>query len=1247
MKLVLDLQGAQSESRFRGIGRYSMALARAIAIEAQARDRAHEVILALNARLPDIEAIRTDFAQTAPQSRVAVFDIPGPTAEHDAGNAWRARAAELVREQFLAGLQPDIVHVSSLFEGYVDDAVCSVGVADHTLPTAATLYDLIPLLRPETYLAQPGVRAYYLRKLQSLKRTNLLLAISESSRVEAIDALHIPPERITTIAAGIDPMFRPTTLSPEKSLELRKRYGLETPFVLYAGAADPRKNIAALIDAFGRLPPVLRNTHRLAVVGRLDANEQAALRAAASSLPPGTLVLTGYVPDPDLVALYGLCAVMVFPSLHEGFGFPAAEAMACGAAVITSNRTSLPEIVARADALFDPHNPDAIAALMTNVLTDEALREDLRATGPQRASRFTWENAARKSLDAFEMMHERRRPRPAAEFGFRPRLAVIAPLPPEQSGVADYVAQQLPELAAYYDIVCIVAQTNVVEDWIVANFPVHDIAWFEQNAVDFDRVLYHFGNSPFHAHMFDLLARVPGIVILHDFYLSGALRWMSRAAADTYGFDRAIVESHGISGLLAQRALSGPQEAELLPCSGQVIALADTVLVHSHHAIELAHSWYGEAAARKLIRVPYLRIPHRDTNRSAARQRLGLSPDDFVVCTFGWVAPTKLNHRLMEGWLAAGLDREASCHLFFVGENHGGDYGERLQKIIVRHGAGRVKITGFLDDAAYCEYRAASNAAVQLRTLSRGETSGAIFDCLSQGIPLVINAHGSAAELPADILLRLDESFSTEELADALLWLYRNQAEAHRLGARGLEYVRRELAPARVAACWHDALETGAFCDAASERRTINRIAALQTGQPPAEADLAAVSSCIVSNRPAAAMPRLLYDVTALAANDLRTGIERVTRSLLVALLENPPAGLRVEPVRATEQGYVHAFAYTRSTLDLAWCPADRPVHVRSGDVLLIAEWTPYVFAQQRNWIVAGQARGISLIQMVFDLLPAQRPDLFPNGIGELFSDWLTSVSAIADGMVCISGATEAALREWLDTNPPARARALRIGVCNLGADIAASLPTRGLPPDAAGVARAMAARPTFLMVGTVEPRKGHEQVLNAFEHLWAQGADVALVVAGKPGWNTGHVIRRFETHAERGRRLLWLGPVSDDMLDQLYKNSKALLAASVNEGFGLPLIEAARHRIPILARDIPVFREVAGPHASYFHADDPAALAQAIRRWLDDERRGAVPGSAAMTIRTWAECASGLARMLQGEGWHHPWQARDETAAQ
>ena len=122
-------------------------------------------------------------------------------------------------------------------------------------------------------------------------------------------------------------------------------------------------------------------------------------------------------------------------------------------------------------------------------------------------------------------------------------------------------------------------------------------------------------------------------------------------------------------------------------------------------------------------------------------------------------------------------------------------------------------------------------------------------------------------------------------------------------------------------------------------------------------------------------------------------------------------------------------------------------------------------------------------------------------------------------------------------------------------------------------------------MVGTVEPRKGHRQALAAMEHLWAAGIDVNLVIVGKKGWMMNDMAGQIEGHPELNNRLFWLREVSDEMLDQIYRSAHALLAASEGEGFGLPLIEAAQHGLPIIARDIPVFVEVAGEHAYYFTA--------------------------------------------------------------
>ena len=168
-------------------------------------------------------------------------------------------------------------------------------------------------------------------------------------------------------------------------------------------------------------------------------------------------------------------------------------------------------------------------------------------------------------------------------------------------------------------------------------------------------------------------------------------------------------------------------------------------------------------------------------------------------------------------------------------------------------------------------------------------------------------------------------------------------------------------------------------------------------------------------------------------------------------------------------------------------------------------------------------------------------------------------------------------------------------------------------------------------MVGTVEPRKGHAQVLDAFEQLWAKGGSERLVIVGKPGWMLDDFVGRLKRHAERGRRLVWIEEASDEYLGQLYSASACLIAASHGEGFGLPLIEAAAHGLPIIARDIPVFREVAGDHAFYFGASSAEGLADAIVQWLQLDRAGKAPSSTDMPRLSWAESAANLQRLLLG----------------
>jgi glycosyltransferase involved in cell wall biosynthesis len=210
------------------------------------------------------------------------------------------------------------------------------------------------------------------------------------------------------------------------------------------------------------------------------------------------------------------------------------------------------------------------------------------------------------------------------------------------------------------------------------------------------------------------------------------------------------------------------------------------------------------------------------------------------------------------------------------------------------------------------------------------------------------------------------------------------------------------------------------------------------------------------------------------------------------------------------------------------------------------------------------------------------------------------------------------------------------VGYFHLGADIESTRPSSGTSEKTAAMLAPIGDRTCLLMVGTVEPRKGCGQALEAIESLWAQGEDVALIIVGKQGWMVESLVERLRHHPEAGRRLLWFDSASDDVLEQLYRKASGLLMASGGEGFGLPIIEAARHGLQVIARDLRVFREVAGEHAFYFSASDGAQWADALQEWLALYWSGEAPSVAGMPILTWAESTRELLDVILGGNWYH-----------
>lgn len=838
MRLVIDLQSAQTESRFRGIGRYSLNFAKSLA-----RSRgSNDLVVVLNGTLAEgIEEVRYELRDLLPSNMVRVFFGPSRICAAHGGSKAKKAAAKTIWSSFLSNLQPDLIHVSSIFEGFGCDAVTSFSKHVALPPLSATLYDLIPLSNRKEYLDISGPYSeFYEEKLDELRKYNLLLAISEYSRRQAVELLSLECDRIVNIGGAVDTKNLSETAIGDGARGdscSKINHRISKPFILYTGGADPRKNLARLIRAYGKLAADLRSRFQLVICGKIPIAEQSRLEALASeaSSERDDVVLAGYVDEIELNRLYATCSLFVLPSLEEGFGLPALEAMTCGAPVIAGNNSSLPEVVGWEEALFDATSTLAISEKITEALRDDGFRRSLVNNAQIQARKFSWDKTAEIAWKAFLDLH-RLKPRP----------------------------NDLP-------------------------YPITALETCELIAND-------------------------------------------REA----------------------KSLKSKEIDEIAQCIGSSIA---------------------------------------KTNRT----------------------------------------------------------------------------------------------------------------------------------------------------------------------------------------------------------------------------------------------PHLFVDISELIQRDAGTGVQRVTRSILDVLMEAEMPGFRVTPVYATlaKRGYRFAGDRIRKLgLTADGKQEGELIDVRQGDVFIGLDLQHHIVDAQMPFLKFAKYAGADVNFVVYDLLPIQFPDFFPVGVAATHQKWIENIVSF-NGLFCISKAVADDLREWIRENAPERIAKCRVDWFPLGADIENVMGSRGLPPEVPEILNLLRKNPSFLMVGTVEPRKGHIQTLDAFEILWKRGFDIVLCIAGREGWQMTDFIRRVKGHPEFGKKLLWIHDASDEFIQVLYKNCTALVAASYGEGFGLPLIEAARHGIPVIARDIPVFREVGGEHASYFLSRQPDEMAEFISRWLERSNIDRNVRPQAVSVASWRESASTLIRKI------------------
>jgi len=275
---------------------------------------------------------------------------------------------------------------------------------DHLLPrfkhtkTVFTLHDLIFRFFPEYHLP---LNRWFLTNAMPyfLRRADAIIAVSECTKRDAIRLYDLSPEKITVIYEGVNPALKPEQ-DAARIAQVRAQYAHDQPFIFFVSTIEPRKNIIALVDAM----KILRARglpHRLLIAGRKGWLYQATFDHVKQTGMSDKVDFLDFVPDADLSALFAACDAFVFPSLYEGFGLPPLEAMACGAPVICSNTASLPEVVGDAAWLVNPREASEIANAIERVVNDDHLRDELRAKGLAQASKFSWERAARETLDVY------------------------------------------------------------------------------------------------------------------------------------------------------------------------------------------------------------------------------------------------------------------------------------------------------------------------------------------------------------------------------------------------------------------------------------------------------------------------------------------------------------------------------------------------------------------------------------------------------------------------------------------------------------------------------------------------------------------------------------------------------------------------------------------------------------------------------------------------------------------------------
>jgi len=1239
MKLLVDLFSLQTTSRFRGIGRYVHSL---VTEMIRLRGANEFVALANSMYAGTFEQLRQEFIRLLPAGGFLPYSHNGLNVDEGDNDPYFDIAATLGRHVYQV-ITPDIILYPSIFEGWGEQG--AVPLPEKEFPSSfrsAIIYDFIPYRFYQQFLEpDPYNKQYYSRRLNLLKSFDLLLAISESTRKDAIEILNISPDKVVNISAAASPIFKKIDYTKDKIGAILSRFNISKPFVFYTGNVEYHKNLDMALRVYAQLPHEIRATHQF-VLTHVGDEKKFISKLDSIGLRDDEIVIVSHATDDELIALYNLCKLFIFPSLYEGFGLPILEAMACGAPVIASNCTSIPEIINREDVLFDPTDEGSILRSISHALSDDNFRIGLSAYGLERSRQFSWEKSARRAWQAIEAVAGGRQESDSTlifqeSAPSKSKIAYVTPLPPQKTGVAAYSAELLPDLSLQFEIdLYTESSLQVTDRYIRQHFNIRPWTELLNHRDEYETVVFQMGNSEFHRYMFQLLREIQGVVVLHDFFLSHLKNHyyaINTPQDSSKNFLSEAGAMHGISCMVDFIQHGFDSAIWDWPMNWDVLKNAQEIIVHSDYQNNLIKQYYGKGWYPRPTIVRQLHRPGQlvtSSIKKMMKEELQINPNAFVFCSFGFINATKHVQLIIQAF-ADFLSKVNNASLVFVGELDKGEFGLQIQSMVQEYGLEQyIRITGFIDNSTYEKYLNATDVAIQLRSNSRGETSRAVLDCMANGIPTIVNSHGSLNDFDSHEVIKISEFPSSTELMEVMVHLRRNDDFRIQVGTTAQKSIKENYRPEIIANSYSEVIHRAALT---SDRHLFSPLIDSLMGNKSTQDLILSSAKYAAKNLGLRNQPRILIDVTNISNVDLRTGIQRVVKNLIKGIFSNIDFSTHLELCRLIDKKLSRSARFTETLFELPPGSLGEEVilSIQPGDILFMLDTSWNNFDQFLPIFDQVRKMGGKLLTMIHDMIPLQYPELCTEETVIYFKKWIRSAVSESDGIVCVSQTVADNILNYIKVNHNPLSHQIDLSYVHNGADIPVITKESTIRTQIQEISK-LSTDPLFLMVGTIEPRKRHDFALDAFDLLWSQGSDYRLFIAGKVGWNVDRTEQRIRNHPEIYRKLFFVDDASDAEINLLYSSATSIIIPSLEEGFGLPIVEAALYKVPSIASDIPVFHEVAGEGAEYFTLNNRESLMKAIQIMVNRTQEERILMAKKIEVLTWEESAKQMLEVIEGK---------------